>query len=281
MIKVQSTGGLGNQLFQWAYAHHLIMTGTECSCIVFSDSIHTANRISRLQSIENDCSHNIKFVNSEISGRALQIVDKISTFSPQLSRFFSKIIGLSTEQKYQTIDQIAENRSRLIRGYFQLPSQMPEAIWAVSRELESLIVGDVSTPTVYDDYQLIHIRRKDFMNNKNTHGVLSVEYYAQALIPDLPLVIIGDEDVLPRDFGNLVNEFQYFGPRELGELEAMFLALKCQRFVMSNSTFSWWCGILAASKGKQVIMPSPWTKSEQNWVNLHFSNFTPQESIFI
>jgi hypothetical protein len=158
---------------------------------------------------------------------------------------------------------------------------MPEAILAVSRELESLILAEVSTAIDDHDFQLIHIRRKDFMNNKNTHGVLSVEYYVQALIPDLPLIIIGDEDVLPIEFENLVHEFQYFGPRERDELETMFLALKCKRFVMSNSSFSWWCGALAAAKGKQVIMPSSWTKSEQNWVNLRFANFIPQDSIFI
>ena len=75
-MKIQSTGGFGNQLFQWSYAHHLKLQEADKEVVVFRDSIHSANRESHLGLIANNCIHDIHFESSELTGRVLQALDK-------------------------------------------------------------------------------------------------------------------------------------------------------------------------------------------------------------
>jgi hypothetical protein len=60
------------------------------------------------------------------------------------------------------------------------------------------------------------------------------------------------------------------------EFEDLCLATLCNHFILSNSTFSWWCAYLGESKGSVVVRPHKhfediYNKSDkdlwqQNWV---------------
>lgn len=280
-MRIQSTGGFGNQLFQWSYAHHLKLQETDREVVVFRDSIHTADRESHLGLIANKCFHNITFGSSEFTGRVLQALDKSATISPHFYRTISTIFGIATEIRPKQLEDFSGAKSKIVRGFFQYPQQMPQAVMLVLNELESTISSQVKLQKKSYPYQLAHIRRRDFIDNKDTHGVLSIEYYRRALSDDFPTIIIGDEEEPPLELLALDKTFEYLNPRACNEYEAMFLALNCERFIMANSTFSWWCGLLAANNEKQVLVPKPWTKTPQVSANYEFPGFTPIESDFI
>lgn len=280
-MKIQSTGGFGNQLFQWTYAHHLKIREEGREVLVFRDSIHTANRESHLGLLADQCSHQVHFGSSEVTGRILQGLDKSSNFSPHFYRLISALFGIATETNTGRLEDITQARSRIVRGFFQYPEQMFEAVTLVLSELESAILLQVKREKEPHPYQLIHIRRRDFVDNKETHGVLSIEHYRRALSDNLPLIVIGDEDEPPKELSSIGKSFVYRSPKECNEYEAMFLALNCEKFIMANSTFSWWCGLLASSKGKVVFIPNPWTRTPQAMANYSFPRLTPLESIFL
>ena len=280
-MKIQSTGGFGNQLFQWSYAHHLKLQEADREVVVFRDSIHSADRESHLGLIANNCIHGIHFESSELTGRLLQALDKSATISPHFYQTISAIFGISTEVKSTQLEDFSGVKSKIVRGFFQYPQQMPKAVMQVLLELESTISSKVKLQKRSDPYQLAHIRRSDFMDNKDTHGVLSIEYYRRALSDDLPTIIIGDEEEPPLELLGLEKTFEYVNPKVCNEYEAMFLALNSQRFIMANSTFSWWCGLLAANNEKQALIPTPWTKTALVSSNYDFPRLTPIESRFI
>ena len=280
-MRIQSTGGFGNQLFQWSYAHHLKLQETGREVVVFRDTIHTADRESHLGLIANKCFHDIRFESSEFTGRVLQALDKSATISSQFYWTISTIFGIATENEPKQLEDFSGAKSKIVRGFFQYPQQMPQAVMLVLNELESTISSQVKLQKKSYPYQLAHIRRRDFIDNKDTHGVLSIEYYRRALSDDFPTIIIGDEEEPPLELLALGKTFEYLNPRACNEYEAMFLALNCERFIMANSTFSWWCGLLAANNEKQVLVPKPWTKTPQVSANYEFPGFTLIESDFI
>jgi hypothetical protein len=52
--------------------------------------------------------------------------------------------------------------------------------------------------------------------------------------------------------------------------------------VTSNSTFSWWAGFLATTRGGEVVAPSPWTRTPVYGNNyLNFDRFTYKPSLFV
>lgn len=280
-MKIQSTGGFGNQLFQWSYAHHLKLQQPNRRITVFRDSVHSSDRESHLGLIANKCTHSIQFGTSEATGRILQALDKSATISPQLSRIISKVFGIVTEDNQAQLEKLDTRTSKIVRGYFQSPQQMTQAIMQVLSELESTILSKVKIHKKPYPYQLIHIRRRDFISNRTTHGVLSMEYYLRNLSEGLPIIAIGDEEEPPRELFVKSKNFEYLNPKVCNEYDAMFLALNCEEFVMANSTFSWWCGLIAANRGRRVLMPAPWSRTPHVSANFDFPKFTSVESEFL
>lgn len=280
-MKIQSTGGFGNQLFQWSYAHHLMSQNLNQKFSVFRDSIHTAGRDTHLELLSKHCTHEVKFKTSEFTGRLLQLIDKTSIYSPRLASAMTQAGGVVTESNFGAFPKDVPSNSRIIRGYFQYPAEMISAITIVLEELKNMLISESSNLRKSTPYQLVHIRRGDFMNNTGSHGVLSRDYYRNSVHKELPVVFIGDEDEIPSDFKEDFNDYEYFGPNKLNEYETMNLALNCERFVMANSTFSWWCGLLAASEGSETLIPTPWTKNVNIESNLSLPQFVSNTSHFI
>jgi hypothetical protein len=62
-------------------------------------------------------------------------------------------------------------------------------------------------------------------------------------------------------------------PEVLSAWESFSLMRRCQHFVISNSTFSWWAAWLSEAEGKQVVTPSLWWKSPEQ----RFTSIGPTE----
>ena len=274
---LQTTGGLGNQLFQWAFAHHISENETRRHVVVFRDKFHSSNRRNLLDLIQIECPHDITFKEIDFLGNIFRFVDKFPKFSSFLGINLASKFGINTAENSVEIPR----NTWLYRGYFQNPDQYWEAIDKCAVELESLLnnieLKELKTAT----YQVIHIRRTDYLQNSPTYGVLAREYYEKSIDSTLDLVIVGDEENLPPHFSNLGKNQKYFGPNLLDELQTLALIRKAQSFVMANSTFSWWAGVLAVRANVRTVMPSPWQPNLNGNELIFFSPLvTIQESSF-
>lgn len=274
---LQSTGGFGNQLFQWAYAHHILENQPNTKLTVFSDKYHSSNRQNLLELIQSECSHGIRLKHNDYLGNIYRIVDKYLGKKSFAGKDWASRIGIGTTENTIGIPR----NIWLYRGYFQRPNFYWEAIQACAAELDSLLQKVARGNLENQEFQVIQIRRTDYLQNVSKYGVLSREYYESVLDPTLNLIIVGDEIELPKHFQDLGKNQKYFGPNSLDELQTIALILESKLFIMANSTFSWWAALLAVKRNIKTIMPSPW---HPNMQGLEFQitspNFSTKGSIF-
>lgn len=105
----------------------------------------------------------------------------------------------------------------------------------------------------------IHIRRGDYLNLKNYHGVLSLDYYKKAINffgKDKKYIIFSDDIEWCRKIFNFIPNVIYSECDS--DWEDMILMSLCHSNIIANSTFSWWGAWLNESGTKKVIAPKKW-----------------------
>jgi hypothetical protein len=114
----------------------------------------------------------------------------------------------------------------------------------------------------------LHIRRGDYVTNKYaaaTHGLCSLDYYAKGLdvvLPGLPYprcFVFSDDPEWAKDNLRLpvpMTIVDINGPASAHE--DLWLMSACNRFIIANSSLSWWGAWLSESAGKMVVAPRQW-----------------------
>lgn len=105
---------------------------------------------------------------------------------------------------------------------------------------------------------LISIRRGDFVDHPD-YFQLPIQYYVQALIAHFPdwiksnLIILSDDIEYCKFHFSFLNNA--FFANDLSAIEQLVLGSLCDDFIISNSTFSWWCAWLGDKKNSKVVRP--------------------------
>ncbi|MBS1646336.1 MAG: alpha-1,2-fucosyltransferase [Bacteroidetes bacterium] len=134
----------------------------------------------------------------------------------------------------------------------------------------------------------LHIRRGDLITSSvysSSIGALSMEYYTQAIhyikqqIENPTFFIFSDDIEWCKQNIILPDPTFYMNNTTAGEKAEGHLHLmqQCKHFIISNSTYAWWGAWLSANKNKRVIYPENWYKdskynnpsmSPKSWVPL-------------
>lgn len=118
----------------------------------------------------------------------------------------------------------------------------------------------------------IHVRRGDYVKRKvtgNYHGVLDLDYYRQAVEiirkkVKKPRFFVFSDDPTISNFSGLTNS------------EELILMSLCKHQIIANSSFSWWGAWLNRNPAKIVIAPQRWFRAKiddfeivpQPWIKL-------------
>jgi len=116
----------------------------------------------------------------------------------------------------------------------------------------------------------LHVRRGDFASLDHAakvHGLCSTDYYRRAIglvrehCPDCCFLVFSDDPdwaraELPLDASALF----VTGNRAAPEHDLALMSA-CKHHIIANSSFSWWAAWLGASAGQLVIAPAPWYAS--------------------
>jgi hypothetical protein len=244
-ITVILEGGLGNQLFGWA-------TGFELSNKLDFD---LCLNISRLQQ------HG--FTLSELNHNATIVSERMQRF-PRLRRrdkiFLEK--SFNFDQKFLSINTPVE-----LRGYFQSWKYFQ----AHGEEIKNRIkrtsnMSQFAKNTIKEfekmDATAVHIRRGDYLQLTDYHGLISKEYYRRtrdflSSKFDCNRFVIFSDDI------NLAKEvwpgaLLYVGKNEISSpLETLITMSTSKNFIGANSSFSWWSAYLNEGTGIKIF-PRPW-----------------------
>lgn len=116
----------------------------------------------------------------------------------------------------------------------------------------------------------LHVRRGDFVSLDNAaqiHGVCSTDYYRRAIdfvrngCPQCRFIVFSDDTEWARAELPLDSSAVFVTGNESNPELDLTLMSACKHHILANSSFSWWAGWLGYSPEQIVVAPSPWYAS--------------------
>jgi len=158
----------------------------------------------------------------------------------------------------------------LVSGYWQGERYFAEAAQAVRARLRFDTTGLRPLGDAADRRPRValHVRRGDYVSDphaRSVHLVCDVDWYRaawarmQAAVPDARALVFSDDPGWAREHLGLPGDVDY-AAGEPGAPAWVDMARMsgCDHFVISNSSYSWWAAWLATAPGKRVIAPAQW-----------------------
>lgn len=269
MIIVRIWEGLGNQLFQYAYARAISL---ETNQKVFLDIRETGKlpnegkltpreyELKNFQITLPVCTNVQHFYPYLDKPQIKEIVKRISKQGRIPYKYFSEY--------YPTYDKSLLNikGNWYLQGWFQDIRYFQKYLEVIKKEIVPKKKIRVSSETKYilhsKDTVSVHVRRSDFKKEQN---ILPITYYYNALnymksVVDKPYWIIFSDDI------NWVKEHLNFGRdcyylsdvEKLKDYEELMIMSCCKNHIIANSTYSWWGACLGRNQDKIVLAPDKW-----------------------
>lgn len=279
MIVVRLTGGLGNQMFQYAFGRATAnRLGVEMR-LDLSDStlsIHQGYELKRVFGIEakiateSDMANVLGWQRPEAVRKALKKLRLTALFVKGLVEephfhFSAKMLHVPDKtylNGYWQSEKYFKSVAEYIRNEFKF-YKPPSAVNKVLLQE----IADANTTAIS-----LHVRRGDYVHNQavsQVHGNCSLAYYHAAIQYVLQRVQSPLFYVFSDDMDWVRNHLEMPFPHKLithnrGEssYEDMRLMSLCQHHIIANSSFSWWGAWLNANPKKLVIAPKNWFADE-------------------
>lgn len=132
----------------------------------------------------------------------------------------------------------------------------------------------------------VHVRRGDYVHRKRARDLLLVctkNYFLRSVTRALAdtgcrhvLVFSDDIPWCKRELG-LDGDVTFIDER-IGAHEQFLIMSRCQHFIISNSTFSWWAAFLGTAPDKHVYCPDHWhVGTPTSLMPLHVPSWHPIE----
>ena len=289
--------GLGNQLFQFAYSH-LIYRECQNKVPYMQDELHRQDRPFELKGLIKECSHLVENhakpnIITNYYRRLMSRIFRFKIFQHVINSYRSDFLGVEINPFRDRKIQINRIVPKLHMGYFQHWNLVEKSWVLFSKELliylqEEISLGDFEINM--DDYILIHVRRGDLINQLDSMGALSAEYYLNGLKKiennqSKKLIVVTDDLTGAQDVIKVLNPELVYGPLDLNPWQTLKLMSSSSNFICANSTLSWWGAYLSTkiNKNSHCIIPDPWLKNWPQAVGEAFaySRFIKNDSIFL
>lgn len=196
----------------------------------------------------------------------LHLVD--STYNPNI-----ETIDLwESQHNYQELpfDESWRNKNIVIHGYRQTAKYFDdyrnEVLYALNFPYKK-----------QDGYVAVHVRRGDYINLREKHPEVTIEWYekAMSMFPDYKFKFFSDDIYWCMDAFKHRTDCEYSGNTdEIADVTEMSW---CEHQICSPSTFSWSAAYLNKNEDKKVIFPSFWFS--EGWCGLDTSDIVKPEWI--
>ncbi len=296
---VNITGGLGNQMFQYAFALSLKKAFPEEKVYVDVSHYHTLFfKHYKGINLHNGFEIDKVFPNASLPIAHFPQIVKVSYYIPNyvLSRLGRKFLP---KRKTELIPPYSKNYCYLPEAF--LPgNRYYEGFWQCIKNFEAikpqlLNVFEHPEPNDYNHDLImqisscnsvgIHIRRGDYLNEPEFRNICGVEYYKKGVE-----MVLSDGD--RHEFFIFSNDMQWCkenieplvgnsvihyvtGNKGKNSCWDMFLMTYCNDLIIANSSFSWW-GAFLNKKESRVYAPDPWVNRaceidnyEKSWIKIN------------
>jgi hypothetical protein len=276
MVIINTIGGVGNQMFQYAFAYALSQRNKKTMKIDISNfdsydlrtfELNYFNISPEIATIEE-----INQLKYKSESWPLKQLRKLRRLPPRLSKdyyqeahfhFDKNALSLGKdvyfEGYWQSEKYFYDFRNDLLEQF-----TLTEAVSSKAQKYEQLIENSESVS--------LHIRRGDYVSNTLTndyHGTCGINYYKNAILNikekanDSHFFIFSDDLIWAKANLNFIDNITFI---ELDsgapDIEEMYLMSCCNHNIIANSSFSWWGAWLNKNTEKKVIAPSKWFNDE-------------------
>tara|TARA_B100000900_G_C20602448_1_gene726295 strand:+ start:10267 stop:11043 length:777 start_codon:yes stop_codon:yes gene_type:complete len=248
---VDLKGGLGNQIFQIAYALHLQSLGIKAvvDTHFFSSNMQFPRKL-ELKPSEFGIK-NINFKNTRVFDKFGVLFAESDTFNMSQLRKFNRFVGYYQDFK------ILEYSKHIFQNYLEIGDNFKDK-----------------------NRVAIHIRKGDYIELQQN---LSDKYYKDAINeflkynPNSIFDIYTDEDKLDLNSEVFINvDKVYTSKMNSNSIEVMKKISEYSNYIIANSSFSALAAYFSTSKEKKVIYPSPWWRKSSiriksipdNWISI-------------
>ena len=255
---VKFAGGLGNQMFQFAFGEYLKSQGIS---VYYSAIWNFVN-------------------NKELSLLKFKIkIRRLSLASSIILHFINKFnfFGIRVKEKIPfSVQDISISKFKYYEGYWQHIFYLDRNYlidcfkYKIINPSVNNLMSSLSTNSVG-----IHVRRGDYVNNP-THETIGIKYFSDAIkyinnkVQEPYFFIISDDITWCKENLNFDNcTFIDFSNNEFEDFEIL---KNCQHKIISNSTFSWWAAFLGEIEGSITICPKKWTNKIES-ISLQLPNW--------
>lgn len=274
MIIVKITGGLGNQMFQYAVGRNLAyINDTELKLDIKTYDVYK-NRMFNLDNLSIKAS-----IASEEEINRLRMKDDL------LSKIFLKVCNVvnfqgnhtyvKEKQDYFDPSILEISGDAYLEGFWQTEkyfvgiSDILRTEFTAKKPLKG-VNKEISKSIRETNSISVHLRRGDYVSNPiiNTKfGTCSIEYYQKAIskiikITNDPHFFVFSDDMEWTKENLKLNHPVTYVEHNSSEhpYEDLRLMSLCKHNIIANSSFSWWGAWLNDNRQKVVIAPRKWFK---------------------
>jgi glycosyl transferase family 11 len=288
-IVARLSGGLGNQMFQYAAGRSLAhRTGAR---LILDATPFTVRHERRRYALAGygivadvsfaGCPHPPSAAVVELPPRRgfrlADIMRKVRRRTADPARF-----SLFTEKSFD-YDPAFERlgAQTYLDGYWQSARYFSHIAAAIRRELQPAGEPDRANAQWLARIRAanavcLHVRRGDYLISPHFehHGVCSVEYYRRAMarMRDVAagarFFVFSDDWQWARDQLSASDAIVVDANGPQAGRDELRLMAACRHHVIANSSLSWWAAWLSAQDGQIVIAPAPWFTATPNTPDL-------------
>ena len=264
-IKLLLSGGLGNQLFQFAAAKSLAIrreTKLEINLRFFPS----------IGPLEKRCSLPEFNIDAQFVDPALPLLGRHSL----VHRIYRKLISEQSRFRYHEpsmgfhAEVLDLCDGTTVSGLFQSHLYFAEHEQEIRSEVDLLPYRSFPKSFKgwnYCDLIGLHVRRGDYLQHSGFELPNAAEYYSAAidaakrLLPKAPVLVFSDDIEWCREqdcfHGAIFHVFDET-PKQNTPLLDMFCMSQCAVLIISNSTYSWWAAWLSGRQNAKVFAPFIW-----------------------
>lgn len=274
---VNITGGLGNQMFQYAFAlalkerypnEKILIDTTDYKRYI----IHNGYELEKL---------------FDIQLKHASIIEQLKVFYPFQSSLMQKLGRVFSSFPYKNV--VSENEdmnfhpeimeraeSTFYLGFWQSEKYFKgikdkiKDIYHFPKD-ENILNLRLKEEISNLNSTSLHVRHGDYLNFKNTYGICDLNYYQKAVSfiiershPECFVIFSDDLNWCRTFIAPMLGQYKLFfvdwNKRETS-FRDMELMSYCRNNIIANSTFSWWGAWLNEHSEKIVVAPSQWMRS--------------------
>lgn len=299
MIVLKVTGGLGNQMFQVAFAKKIANETKEE--IYLDTSVYKKYKIrnyalsnlkvsTQLKTLsESNISH-IGLLRLRFSQKQYRLIQRIIRDLHIREKIGGKLYALLAKRGfYYNFDPYYYSSPRLsnkdicIYGYFQSEKYFLPYKKEIMEDMKVKITPTEDEKKVIDELSScdsvgVSMRLGDDYVNSSFLNVCDEDYYYRAMDyvykknKNVVFYIFSDDIKRAKDNFSFRYPVKYI--EGFRDYESLRLLYSCKHFVISNSSFSWWGAYLSENKEKIIVAPKKWNNKTVSDLDIYTRNMT-------